>query len=181
MFGWRLLRFSAVAAWLLTGCAGEYVSPDPIDRLPLEQAKQLVAGKTVMTFVGDSELWVHTPFCLPGTPCGGPTKIEGPGTLVEYFAPDGRSFLWYPGGDTIGRYKWAVAKRQGRYDVCFYQHDTPRGPLMASSQCILLSAYVATVTEKREGDLLDLGSGRLPFVLLRDKSTLGDLLKRAAQ
>ena len=181
MPGFLRLVSVVAAAWLLGACAGGKVSRHPIDSLSLDEARQKVAGRTVMTFVGDREVWIHVPGCLPGRPCGGPTEIKGPGTLIEYFSPDGRSFLWHPKSESIGLYAWALAKRQGGYDMCFYQHDNPRGPSMVSSQCILLSEYVSTITETAAGDLFDLESGQVPFILNRSPTSFDALLNRRPQ
>lgn len=175
------------AVLVLAGCGVQSKALGPpvyeIYRMPEEEVRPLLAGKTMMTFI-DVYRDCHT---IPvgqyfSSYCN---ERPGPGTQVEFLAEDGWSYLWYPGNRSVVRGQWTLHHWYDKYAICFRYSAATRKPMTRdprdSFDCTLLSDYAPTVAEKREGDPFNLASGRLPFVLVRDKTTIDDLLKRTTQ
>ncbi len=171
---------------MLAGCAGGLQSKAlgppvyEIYRMPAEEVRPLLAGKTVMTFIDVyRECRTFPVGQYYSTSC---TEIPGPGTQVEFLADDGRSYLWYPGNRGVVRGQWMLHRWYEKYGICFRYGAAMLKPKTKdpreSFDCTLLSDYAATVAELAEGDPFELDSGHLPFVLRRDQTTIDDLLKR---
>ena len=177
----RLLGAFAVLAFSLIACNSDQSSPNPVDHLTPEDAHWRLAGNTVMTFADTYELCTTPAVCLDGD-CLHCTTQPGPGTLVEYFAENGQSFLWQPASDVIALNDWRLERWNGRYDLCFLRPRKGNDPYLRDktdgSQCFLLSYYADSIAETIEGDPFELAGRRLPFVLARERTTLRDLLQR---
>ena len=174
-----------VCGSVLAACAGhssKALGPPvyEINRMQPEEARPLLAGKTVMTFIDVyRECRTFPVGQYYSTSC---TEIPGPGTQVEYLAEDGSSYLWFPGNRGVVRGQWTLHYWHDRYGICFRYGAATRKPVTKdprdSFDCTLLSDYAATVAEVRDGDPLQLGSRKIPFVLTRDQTTIDDLLQR---
>lgn len=176
-----------LAMVLLAGCGVQSKSLGPpvyeIYQMPEEQVRPLLAGKTVMTFIDVyRECRTYPVGQYYSTSCN---ETPGPGTQLEFLANDGWSYLWYPGNRGVVRGQWTLHHWYDKYAVCFRYGAATLKPKTKdprdSFDCTLLSDYAPTVTELVEGDPFNLASGQLPFVLVRDKTTIDDLLKRRPQ
>ena len=155
-------------------------SMSEIQAMPLEEAKAHLAGKTVITFIDRHELCEN-----PNLNALGYCKwVEGPGTQVEYFAEDGRWFLWSPGNAELATGTWTLRswQRSDRYQVCFASSGTvtnvlARYPQEDDFKCALLVEYAGKITEARKADSFALSSGRMPFPLSKESTTVDALLK----
>jgi hypothetical protein len=124
------------------------------------------------------------------------SKAHGP--QVEYSTADGRVFLWYPGNTAILPGRWRVEETNpvivhlaGRPEgssesrrltkICFQYGADSYNPVTrhqgADWECTLYAFAKATDRESRVGDVFGLASGKLPFVLDRDETTIEALLK----
>ena len=182
---WRIL-IALGAVLLLSGCGAQSRSLGPavyeINRMPEEEVRQLLAGRTVMTFIDVyRECRTYPVGQYYSTSCN---EIPGPGTQVELLAEDGWSYLWYPGNRVIVRGQWTLHHWYREYAICFRYGAAVLKPKTKdpwdSFDCTLLTEYAPTVAETRQGDPFDLASGRLPFVLVRDQTTIDALLQRRA-
>jgi hypothetical protein len=181
----KVLILCALSA-LLAGCGAQSRSLGPavyeINRMPVEDVWRVLAGKTIMTFVDayqDCSYNMVGNYVVPSC-----HAIPGPGTQVEFLAEDGWSYLWYPGNRGPVRGQWTLHQWYREYAVCFRYGAATLKPFTKDPRdtfdCTLLTEYAPTVTETAEGDPFDLSSGRLPFVLVRDQTTIDALLKRRA-
>jgi hypothetical protein len=149
--------------------------------MPVGEAKTHLAGKTVMTFIDRHQVCEN-----PNLNALGYCKwVDGPGTQVEYFAEDGRWFLWSPekGELTSGTWTLRTWQRLDRYQVCFESSGSAtnvlaRYPQEDDFKCALLVEYAGKITEAREADSFALSNGRMPFSLSKAPTTIDALLKR---
>lgn len=122
------------------------------------------------------------------------------GTQVEYIAPNGDTFLWYPGNDAILRGQFTVLwekgsaeiddPEQGRYRgqinlnyVCFRyaanSYNPATGHRGGGYECGAYARQREVLKETRKGDVFGLaGRAVAPFPLGRDAQTLSSLQKR---
>lgn len=102
------------------------------------------------------------------------TDSVGNGIQVEYFAPDGRSYLWYPGNATAvqAQYRYGlVIPRDGRpgrigtveflYPSTSVDMTGRRGGEWESRG---ISDYRVYVMASQKGDIFNLSSGKVPYV-----------------
>lgn len=106
------------------------------------------------------------------------------GTQVEYFAPDGRSFLWYPGNLTIVPSFWKIQDRGIILEngICWKYPSTSYNPATArdggSWECRPVSRH--WVIDFAEGDVFDLSHRRLvPYRLPRKRTSIERLQKQS--
>lgn len=169
---------------MLAACAGERskaLGPpvSEINRLPLAEARPLVAGKTLVTYV---ESFQTCPFRQTATYfypiC---SVLPGPGSQVTYLAADGRAYLWHPGEKKVLPGRWLLRTGRDTYEVCvgYAPGSNGRAAVRAAGDldCTLLGELALSVTETGKGDLFDLASGQAPFILGRDRTTLEKLSK----
>lgn len=169
---------------MLAACAGERskaLGPpvSEINRLPLAEARPLIAGKTLVTYVDGYET---CPFRQTGSYtypiC---SVLPGPGSQVTYLAADGRAYLWHPGEKKILPGRWVLRAERDSHEVCvgYAPDSTGRAAVRAAGDlnCILLGDLALSVTETGKGDLFDLASGQAPYILGRDRTTLEKLSK----
>lgn len=148
--------------------------------MPVEQARLALADRTVMDFDPDFTSCI-TVFKYPTC-----TTQPGHGTQIEYFAPDGYNFLWYPGNarPVYGVWKLVRDKEGTRYRICFrYQSDSYNSLTQTeggSWECRAFGPHAAGITEHRKGDVFDLASGSLPHPLSRKPTTFDELLANIA-
>lgn len=148
-----------------------------IHRLSPEEARTYIANRTVMTYDPGSTYCYSVgryPIC---------NTVPGHGTQIEYFGPDGRAYLWYPGNSRPVPSRWSLIRRQSsdRYSICFRYPSNSRNPLTGTSgsspQCRDLSTWVSGITEVRDNDLFDLSTGTLPYPLKKSRTTFDKLLE----
>lgn len=150
-----------------------------IYKMPVEEARTHLAGKTVMTFVDVyRDCTLHQTGQYYYTVCN---ETPGPGTQVEYLGPDGRTYLWFPGNRRLVTGHWIVRRWREKYEICFSYGRASRhfitGKTGNNLSCDLLSNYAESIAEIRQEDSFSLSTGALPFVLKRDQTTIDALLK----
>ncbi len=136
-------------------------TPDKLDRFKAE-----LAGKTILSWDG------------------------GHGTQVEYLAPGGRSYLWYPGNQAVVAGTWSLRNRElkefggGSYqrpEICYNYSNASYNPVTGKSgglECSELSNFSIYIEEMAPGDPFRLASGKVPFPLDKRSTTLDALFAR---
>ena len=163
----NLLILSAIS--LLAGCSGGLKTFGPtIDELnemtPYEVEAHIEGktGRTIMTYG-----WAH-------------------GTQIEYVATDGRAYLWYPGNSRAVPSLWEVQHRglftSSFHRICGKYPTRSYNPVTREYggywQCDSINAWAKRIPETREGDIFNLSSGKVPWVLSKDKTTFDELLAK---
>lgn len=125
----------------------------------VSKVKSYYAGNTVMTY--------NKPY----------------GTQVEYFAPNGKTYLWYPGNRAIVRGEWKVNKgKDGFPQTCFRYQANSVNPYTkvpgGQWQCAQSIYIMFTDIQRVKGDALGLSKG-LPFKLSKRKTSFKKLAKKA--
>ncbi|MEO0379401.1 MAG: hypothetical protein AAF252_03975 [Pseudomonadota bacterium] len=112
---------------------------------------------------------------------------DGHGTQVEYFADNGRAYLWYRGNRTAVSSRWRTASPEtgdipgppipiGRGDVaiCFKYPSASYNPVTKTSggawECRASILFGENVVAIVEGDPFDLASGQLPAVMPKNST-----------
>lgn len=150
-----------------------------IQSMPLEEARSHLSGKTVMTFIERHREYQNSSDAL-----GYYRWVDGPGTQVEFFAEDGRWFLWASKGTELASGEWNLRPwYDDRYYICFSPSGLRTNVLARHAQedefkCVLLAEYVSQIVEARQGDTFKLASDRIPFVLSEDPVKIDSLLNR---
>ena len=98
---------------------------------------------------------------------------EGQGVTVEYAAPDGRLYLWYPGSAHSAAGTWGVQRfKKKLVNACFRYQPAEAAPRpFEAGDCVPAEQTLGAADVVREwrGDVFGLGSGRVPYV----KSAMG--------
>lgn len=176
-----------VVALLISGCArlhdgntnlGKSVAE--INQLPIGQAREHIANHTLMTYDPSTTLCTPTGFGKYSfVTC---TPMPGHGTQIEFFASDGRAFLWYPGNKRAVPSLWRLSRTDERYKICFRYPSRSYNPLTRQHggrwDCRDLAPYASKVSEVRRGDIFGLSNRRLPFVLNKQQTTFDSLLSK---
>ncbi len=100
---------------------------------------------------------------------------------VQYFAPDGRTYLWFPGQLKIAIGTWSDQSSfvvgnpskspKSHQDfafrkICFEFSGVPRAQIVTKSfgpkKCFHVQEYFPAVQEFTDGDFLSLASGQIP-------------------
>ncbi|MBF9036478.1 hypothetical protein HKCCE2091_19745 [Rhodobacterales bacterium HKCCE2091] len=94
------------------------------------------------------------------------------GNQVEYFRPDGISFLWYPNEPEIIPGEWRLeVTGPGAMDICFRYPEDSWNPVTGEYggdwECTAFDNFLAHIVEGGivEGDPLALSSGDIPAPL----------------
>ena len=136
---------------VLAGCSqldsntilGEAVGE--IDNQPIEQATAHLADKTVRTY------------------------SPAYGNQIEYFAPDGRAYLWFPGNSRPVPSRWRLEHFVFRYKICFQypnsSYDAVTKEPGGKWECQYLYRYAGRIVEITKTDIFNLASGRVPYKL----------------
>ncbi len=152
------------------------VSLGEIVKMPPEQATAAVSNWTIMTYDPG------TFYCLPVGKYSSCTSTPGHGTQIEYFAPEGKAYLWYPKNPRAVRSFWRLARNGDTYSICFKYPSRSYNPVTREHggrwECRLLAMLVSRITESRRGDIFRLVSGRLPFPLAAGETTFDTLLRQ---
>ncbi|POF28619.1 hypothetical protein [Roseibium marinum] len=116
------------------------------------------------------------------TDLGGNTILfynQAHGVQVEYFSKSGRTSLWYPGntGSLPGRW---TTKMDGNL-ICFGYPKNSYNPvtkeLGGGLKCRLTADFKRNVRQTCKGDVFNLASGKIPFVLTKSRSQISTLKK----
>lgn len=120
--------------------------------------------------------FVDTEDSLRALLSGSTRKTHDPfhGTQIEYFAPNGFAYLWYPGNRRAVRSFWKTETDRlfGDTDICFLYSPRSYNPVTkefgGSWECREAEESLYLTDEIVRGDPLGLESGRLPYVLPDD-------------
>lgn len=104
----------------------------------------------------------------------------GHGTQIEYNAPNGRSYLWYPGNSVVLPAYWRI---QGD-DICYLYPQSSYNPITQTRgggwECQSASSSLSRTTERARGDIFGLSrTKRPPFALSADRTTFQELRRQA--
>ncbi|MGJ0452254.1 MAG: hypothetical protein ACR65T_03340 [Methylocystis sp.] len=108
------------------------------------------------------------------------TYDAGHGTQIEYNAPNGRSYLWYPGNSVILPAYWRM---QGN-EICYLYPGASYNPVMQTRggdwECQSAAHSLSQTKERMRGDPFGLSrTKRPPFVLSSDQTTFQELRSQA--
>lgn len=88
------------------------------------------------------------------------------GTQVAYYKSDGREYLWYPGNQRSLLGYWRTTPDE---QICFRYPDSSINPATGVAgpewECNSLANHSARIVEITEGDIFNLASGQIPFVM----------------
>jgi len=138
-------------------------APGAVAHMSLEEARRFFVCRTHMSF------------------------NSGHGTQVFFVRPDGTEFLWYPGNRVIVVSKWQLVQRLTssvppiQYaDLCFQYGTNTYNPVTKQQggqwECRPAGVVAKSTVERARGDVFGLAR-RLPFVLARDRTSMGALQK----
>jgi hypothetical protein len=110
---------------------------------------------------------------------GGTTTMSyssGHGTQVEYVAPNGKTYLWYPGNANILKGQWKVEDG----NMCFAYGANSYNPVTKQRggwECEPVGVYQGSISQQVSGDPMGLAGRRaVPFDLTGRASTLDQIL-----
>ncbi|WP_147405720.1 hypothetical protein [Cereibacter sphaeroides] len=102
------------------------------------------------------------------------TDSVGNGIQIEYFAPDGRSYLWYPGNRTVvpAQYRYGLVipndGSTGRIATIEFLYPANSVDMLGRRggkwESRGISDYRIYVMASQEGDVFNLSSGKVPYV-----------------
>jgi hypothetical protein len=91
------------------------------------------------------------------------------GTQIEYLGANGVTYLWYPGNTRALAGQWRVQDGTNYPSICFRYGENTFNPVTRQSgggwECGSGPAYLFEKLSVVSGDVFNLASGRLPFVL----------------
>ncbi|AUQ46086.1 hypothetical protein PhaeoP72_01793 [Phaeobacter inhibens] len=98
------------------------------------------------------------------------------GTQVEYLAPDGRAFLWYPGNTAVVIGQWTVKPPVGRSKyarLCWKYGPLTYNPVAQNRggefSCVKANRHILAEEEYTRGDPFDLDGSGIPFPLKKKR------------
>jgi len=109
----------------------------------------------------------------------------GHGTQISYYAPNGMTYLWYPGNAVVLPGRWYIEEREPfrstaadhkrpvmlpRNLICFVYGANTYSPVTrqpgGSPECTMVPMFQVKINERRPGDIFGLSArARAPFVL----------------
>lgn len=94
-------------------------------------------------------------------------RQEGHGIYVEYTAPDGRLFMWYPQNTSVVTGTWGVLATESPPLACFKYKDSQH-PLTGEfepEECVPADQIIgrAYVVDSRQGDAFELRTKGIPY------------------
>ena len=102
------------------------------------------------------------------------TDSAGNGVQIEYFAPDGRNYLWYPGNASVveGRYRYGIVVprggRVGRIGTIEFLYPSnsvdKNGRRGGEWESRAISDFRVYVIASQKGDIFNLSTGKVPYV-----------------
>lgn len=107
------------------------------------------------------------------------TYDSGHGAQIEYNAPNGRSYLWYPGNSVVLPAYWRM---QGD-EICYLYPQSSYNPITQTRgggwECQSAASSLSRTKERARGDLFGLSlRKRPPFVLSADHTTFQELRRK---
>ncbi|WP_166415770.1 hypothetical protein [Cochlodiniinecator piscidefendens] len=92
------------------------------------------------------------------------------GTQYEYHAPDGTTYLWYPGNRSIVMGQWKVERtRDGDNTLCYLYGSSSFNPVTrqygGNWECRKITSLDVAGDETIKGDPFSLETGNIPFVM----------------
>ncbi len=94
-------------------------------------------------------------------------KQTGHGIYVEYTAPDGRLFMWYPGNSAVVTGTWGVSESFSPPRACFKYFSAYHGVTgeYEPNECVaaVQTLSEAYVLDKRAGDVFELSTKGIPY------------------
>lgn len=108
------------------------------------------------------------------------------GTQVEYYQPDGASYLWHAGGSKVLAGRWRVsggeAGRAFSGEVCFSYPaaavDRVPGDVVGGWDCADMEPFRQTIVERVSGDRFGLSkAGAAPFDLPMSRTSIDRLVQ----
>lgn len=139
--------------------------------------KRLLIALGLAALVGACQSTAEVPEEL-----GGHTVLfynQAHGVQVEYFTRSGRTFLWYPGNPRSLPGRWKT-EMDGKL-ICFGYPKNSYNPVTKKRgggfNCRLMIDFERNVTQTCKGDVFNLASGKLPYVLKKGRGQLADLKK----
>ena len=94
-------------------------------------------------------------------------KQTGHGIYVEYTAPDGRLYMWYPGNFVTVGGTWGIVDSYSPPRACFKYYGAYHGVTgeFEPNECVAAAQTLsnAFVVDKRNGDVFGLSSGGVPY------------------
>ena len=95
-------------------------------------------------------------------------KQTGHGIYVEYTAPDGRLFMWYPGNAGVVAGRWGISDDFSPPRACFKYFAAYHGVTgeFEPNECVDTAQILgeAYVVDKRPGDVFKLSTNGIPYV-----------------
>lgn len=171
------LVVTAIAFAVLSGCmaSGDFETVGP-----KELRAAISSGRIDPTTPSPGNLGLGGHRIDPQAPRPGytvATDAIGNGIQIEYFAPDGRSYLWYPGNLSVvpAQYRYGLfipsdgsAGRIGTIEFLYPSNSVDmmgrRGGKWESRG---ISDYRVYVMASQQGDVFNLSSGKVPYVRRR--------------
>ena len=94
-------------------------------------------------------------------------RQEGHGIYVEYTAPDGRFFSWYPANTSVEQGIWSVADAGSPPEACFQYKDSyhPLTGEFEPKECVPAVQIIGRVyvVDSRKGDVFELSTKGIPY------------------
>jgi hypothetical protein len=94
-------------------------------------------------------------------------RQEGHGIYVEYTAPDGRFFSWYPGNTSVEKGLWSISGDASPPEACFKYKDSfhPLTGEFEPEECVPAVQIIGRVyvVDSRQGDVFELGTKGIPY------------------
>ncbi|MFT3690295.1 hypothetical protein [Paenirhodobacter sp.] len=168
-----LLRLYALAFTVFTLCAGCAPPSDWIAMTPAELDSAMKAGKVVP--LSPDKYTFGRPVLDLQAPRPGYTYATDRGPIqIEYFDPNGRSWLWFPGNllAVPGEYRYQVAfpRAGGPGEVAAVEFRYPStsrgmdGRPGGSWEPAMIRGYQNGVVSVAKGDVFRLSRGLVPYV-----------------
>ncbi|MEP2781225.1 MAG: hypothetical protein ABJO67_20910 [Pseudoruegeria sp.] len=107
---------------------------------------------------------------------GRTAKFDGPGhgTQIEFFRPNGKAYLWYPGNTVAVLSEWKIeagATSDASASICFRYPNRSYNPVTQQFggrwECRPSTVFGRDMTALIQGDEFNLSSGRIPRSMLR--------------
>lgn len=116
----------------------------------------------------------HRPNAFPNYPRASSTYLsfnKFHGFQVNYIAPGGRAWLWFPGNSKSVPEEWKLDTVNGIKAICFRHSSNSRNPATGrrggAFQCQSLDLSQKTIVARLQGDVFNLASGEVPYRLSR--------------
>jgi hypothetical protein len=104
------------------------------------------------------------------------------GSQIETLLQDGRTFLWYPGNNSLVPGQWTTRSAGTRTQMCFRYGANSYNPVTNTAggnwECGPARLYLLGAEEVVSGDPLLLSTRGLPFVLERENLSISQAMQR---